>query len=576
MKGDFRVMVGKNGGKIYDAPRMLTAGEQGLVVEFGDGIDPAINARVRSMARFLVAEKIDGLLEMVTTYRSLMIFFDPLRVTRDSLARCVLRGAAFPGNIPRMEDTGRTIRVPVCYGGEFGPDLDFVARFNGISPEDVVRIHCAASYPVYMLGFLPGFPYLGDVPARIAAPRLEKPRQRVSAGSVGIAGAQSGIYPLDSPGGWRIIGRTPLALFDPGSDRPFLLAPGDTVRFEPVDENEFRAMKREVDSAPDKGNSVRCETGGSGITVVKPGMMTTVQDEGRFGFRGYGMPVSGAMDRYAFRVANILAGNETSSAALEMTLTGGVFRFETDNYVSVCGADMRGTLNGVAVRNWSAFPVKAGSELSFGHAAGGCRTYLAVRGGIAAPPVMGSRSTCLRAGIGGCGGRALKAGDILHCGETERKVMKKRVLPRRFVPRYSGSIVLRVLPGPQADHFTDEGISAFFSSEYTVSPRNDRMGYLLEGPAIRHSRGADIVSDALCAGAVQVPGNGLPIIMTADHQTTGGYAKIGAVIGPDLGLLAQARQGNAIRFARCTGEEAVAALRLEKEIYCRIRADFSD
>jgi antagonist of KipI len=572
------VTVKKSAGKFYEKPRLLTAGEQGLVVEFGEVIDPAINRRVNSLAKLLAGHKIDGLLETVPTYRSLMIFFDPLRIARHELIVRVRELSGFSGDSSPAADTGRTIRVPVCYGGEFGPDLDFVAGFNGISAEDVVKIHCASEYPVYMLGFLPGFPYLGDVQESISAPRLENPRLTVAAGSVGIAGKQSGIYPLESPGGWRIIGRTPLRLFDPGSSRPFLMAAGDTVKFEPISESEFHALKVEIESGLDSIEVISGNIEDSAVmTVVKPGLMTTVQDEGRFGFREYGMPVSGAMDRYACTVANILAGNGPLSAVLEMTLTGGVFRFERDAYVSVCGADMQGMLNGVAIRNWSAFPVTAGSELSFGPAVSGCRSYLAVRGGIAVPLVMGSRSTCLRAGTGGFRGRALKTGDVLCFGEVENMIKKARVLPRRFVPRHSESILLRVLPGPQEDHFTEQGISVFYSSEYRVSPRNDRMGYLLEGPAvIRHCKGADIVSDALCPGAVQVPGNGLPIIMTADHQTTGGYAKIGAVIGADLGGLAQARQGNRIRFVRCTDEEAVTALKLEMEIYARIRAEFQD
>ena len=189
---------------------------------------------------------------------------------------------------------------------------------------------------------------------------------------------------------------------------------------------------------------------------------------------------------------------------------------------------------------------------------------------------MGSRSTCLRAGVGGFRGRGLKAGDVLAVGVAEAKPWKKRILPHRFVPRYPDSLILRVLPGLQENLFTNEGIEVFFSAEYVVSPRNDRMGYLLDGPVVSHADGADIVSDALCPGAVQVPGNGLPIIMTADHQTTGGYAKLGAVIGPDLSALVQARQGDRIRFVRCGDEEAVAVLRREMELYERIRAHFPD
>jgi antagonist of KipI len=569
--------VRKNVGKIYDVPRLLAAGEQGLVVEFGDGIDQAVNRRVNCLARLLAGEEIDGLLETAPTYRSLMIFFDPLRIARSELIALVRELLDFSGGGSPVAVTGRTIQVPVCYGGEFGPDLDFVAEFNGISSEEVVRIHCEAGYPVYMLGFLPGFPYLGEVPERISAPRLGNPRLTVPAGSVGIAGRQSGIYPIQSPGGWRIIGRTPLRLFDPGSSRPFLMAAGDTVKFEPVSEIEFHALMGEIDSGLDSNEVMAGITDGSEVmSVVKPGLMTTVQDEGRFGFREYGMPVSGAMDRYASTVANILVGNGPSSAVLEMTLTGGVFRFVRDAYVAVCGADMRGTLDGAPISNWSAFPVTAGSEMSFGPVVSGCRSYLAVRGGMAVPLVMGSRSTCLRARTGGFLGRPLKSGDVLSCGDVKSKLKKTRVLPRRFEPRYTESILLRVLPGPQEDRFSQEGISVFYSSGYRISPRNDRMGYVLEGPAIRHDKGADIVSDALCPGAVQVPGNGQPIIMTADHQTTGGYAKIGAVIGPDLGRLAQARQGNVIRFVRCGDEEAVAALKQESELYDRIRSDLAD
>ncbi len=569
--------TGKISGKMYDSPRMLTAGEHGLVVEFGDGISPEINACVISLAGVLAAGRFEGILELVPTYRSLMIFFDPLRVDRNSLIARIEELPGFPGATRRAGKRGRNIRVPVCYGGEFGPDLDFVADYHGITPEQVVRTHCAGTYRVYMLGFMPGFAYLGGVPESIASPRLEKPRRKVVSGSVGIAGGQTGIYPLDSPGGWRIIGRTPLRLFAPGSSRPFLIAAGDSVQFEPITVEQFHLLKGEIDSGSRGTEDASSGDAATGtVMVMKPGLLTTVQDEGRYGYRAYGMPVSGAMDRYAYRIANILAGNGPCAAALEMTLLGGVFRFRTDAYVSVCGADMRGKLNGVDIRNWSGFPVTAGSELSFGHALCGCRSYLAIHGGISVPSVMGSRSTCLRAGIGGFRGRALLAGDVVTCGETGEHPAGKRILPRRFVPGYPESIVLRVLPGPQDDLFTEEGLSVFFSSGYRVSPRNDRMGYLLEGPRVRHKDGADIVSDALCMGAVQVPGSGMPIVMTADHQTSGGYAKIGAVIGSDLTKLCQSRQGNRIRFVRCTDGEAVAALKREREIYERIQAEFPE
>ncbi|HVP68370.1 MAG TPA: 5-oxoprolinase subunit PxpB [Anaeromyxobacteraceae bacterium] len=225
--------------------RMLAEGEGGLVVELGDAIDPVVNARVHALARAISDRLASDVLEVVPTYRSLLVVFDPLRVERGRLERRVagLLSAAREGG---AREASRTVRVPVAYGGAAGPDLDFVAAHNGLTPAEVVEIHSSTSYLVFMLGFTPGFPYLGGMSGRIAAPRLDSPRTRIPAGSVGIAGAQTGIYPVESPGGWRLIGRTPLRLFDPGAERPFLLAAGDHVRFVPVSEEEWREIEGRV------------------------------------------------------------------------------------------------------------------------------------------------------------------------------------------------------------------------------------------------------------------------------------------------------------------------------------------
>lgn len=308
------------------------------------------------------------------------------------------------------------------------------------------------------------------------------------------------------------------------------------------------------------------------IVVLVPGFLTTVQDAGRRGYRAFGMPLAGAMDRYALASANLLAGNPAGAAALEMTLSGGSFRFEEGAYVAVCGAEMGAALEGAPAGNWAAFPVGPGGTLSFGPAERGCRAYLAVRGGIDVPVVLGSRSTYTRAGVGGQCGRALAGGDVLRIGPApaDGPCTARGILPERLVPTCGGEVRLRVLPGPQEEMFASDGIDTFFSSAYAVTDRNDRMGYRLEGPAVRHKGGADILTDALVPGAVQVPGDGMPIVMMADCQTTGGYTKIGTVIGADLRLLAQSRRGDAVRFLRCTGEEAVAALCGERAAYAAI------
>jgi antagonist of KipI len=308
------------------------------------------------------------------------------------------------------------------------------------------------------------------------------------------------------------------------------------------------------------------------IEVLKAGLLTTVQDAGRFGWRACGMPVAGAMDRHAHAVANLLAGNAPGAAALEMTLLGATLRFDAAAYVAIGGADLRPELDGTAVRTWSAFPVTPGSVLACGSAAAGARAYLAVRGGIDVPPVMGSRSTYARAAVGGLAGRALRAGDRLPIGRAAERPSAPRRLAPAAVPSYASDISLRVILGPQDDRFTARGIATLLDATYVVTARNDRMGYQLEGPAIEHAHGPDIVSDALCPGAVQVPGDGRPIVMAVDAQTVGGYAKIATVVGPDLAWLAQARQGDRVRFAAVTIDEAVAAVRAERERFERLRA----
>ena len=223
--------------------RFAPLGEQGLVVELGDRIDPALNARVHRLARAIRDELAGEALEVVPSYRSLLVLFDPLRTERAWLARRV-RALLDALEEELAAPPGRLVEIPVCYGGEHGPDLAAIASRAGLSVEEAVALHSSTEYLVHMLGFMPGFPYLGGMPERLATPRLAEPRARVPAGSVGIAGGQSGIYPVASPGGWRLVGRTPLRLFTPVLPRPFLLAPGDRVRFVPIADAAYGELER--------------------------------------------------------------------------------------------------------------------------------------------------------------------------------------------------------------------------------------------------------------------------------------------------------------------------------------------
>ena len=311
------------------------------------------------------------------------------------------------------------------------------------------------------------------------------------------------------------------------------------------------------------------------LEVLEPGLLTTVQDKGRYGYQRSGVPVSGALDVFALRVANILAGNDDGDAALEVTVIGPVVRFLSDTWIAIAGADLSAELDGSPIPTWEGVNVSTGSVLRFHGARDGMRSYLAVAGGIDVPIVMGSSSTYLTGSFGGFEGRALRAGDILQTkGSEPRAKFAKRVLPDHLeAPTYGHAHRIRVVLGPQQDAFTPGGVAVFLNSRYSVSLESDRTGYRLEGPTIEHKSGPDIVSDGSPLGAVQVPGDGLPIILLADRGTTGGYAKIATVIGPDIGTLAQAMPGDTLTFQSVTVEEAHAILRQEADVLEAVRSD---
>ncbi len=299
------------------------------------------------------------------------------------------------------------------------------------------------------------------------------------------------------------------------------------------------------------------------LEVLRPGLLTTVQDLGRSGYQKYGVPASGAMDQTALRVANILVGNPQGAAGLEFTILGPSLCFPADTAVALTGARHSARLDGQAVPWYQSFMVRAGQVLDVQEAVEGFRGYLAVSGGIDVPPLLNSRATCLSAKLGGVEGRKLAEGDRLPLGASRTAPLIGCVPPAGWAVTREDPTVVRVVLGPQADAFTEEGRRLFLSAVYEVTPEVDRMGCRLDGPSIPHVAGADIISDWIPPGGIQVPGSGKPIILLADRQTTGGYTKLATVIGPDLGLVAQSRPGDKLRFrAVSVGEAQEAARRL--------------
>ncbi len=539
-------------------PRILTAGDGVIVAEFGDGIDAAVNARVHRVARAVDAAAHVGIVETVPTYRSLAVHFDPRCTTPREVERAICDADSDVRSAPSPPP--RTVEIPVHYGGDHGPDLPDVAAHCGLDEVDVVAIHAAGAYRVFMMGFTPGFPYLGGLSPRIAAPRLATPRTSVPGGSVGIAGTQTGVYPTTSPGGWRLIGWTPSVLFDPAANPPTLLDAGDLVRFvavtgAPTMSGLVRPPEEIASGDPSK----------PAVDVLDGGFLTTVQDLGRVGCQRCGVPVAGAMDPWSLRAANRLVGNPDGHAALELTLSGPTLRFDTATVVALCGADAPCALNGVGVRVGRAFRVRPGDVLRCGQCRDGLRAILAIAGGIDVPLVLGSRSTYLPSAFGGFSGRPLRTGDRVPLGGAPPVgPVSGRRIPDRASRREGGVCVVRVMPGPQDDAFTAAGIETFYGSTYSLSPRSDRVGCRFDGPRVAHREGADIVSDATAFGSVQIAGDGLPIVLMADRGTTGGYTKVATVISADLPRLAQAAPGTSVRF-QPVDAGAAALAREERE-----------
>jgi len=317
------------------------------------------------------------------------------------------------------------------------------------------------------------------------------------------------------------------------------------------------------------------------ITITKPGLLSTIQDLGRFGYQKYGVITSGAMDSLSHRLANILVGNEENKPTIEMTLLGPTIQFQQDSLIAICGGDMKPTIQNLPVRMWRPVLVRKGAQLTFGQAKSGCRVYLAIAGGFFISAIMNSSSTYIRANVGGFHGRALKAGDQLSCAKITPKssilmeTLNNQELHQPFVeaewsvsseliPKLENNPVIRVMDGRHTHLFTKESQECFWTKPFQITPQSDRMGYRLNGEPLHLEEPTEILSEAVTFGTIQVPADGNPIVLMADRQTTGGYPKIGEIASVDLPCLAQAKPSDTIYFSPISLEKAQLLL-VEKE-----------
>jgi KipI family sensor histidine kinase inhibitor len=547
--------------------RARRAGDAALLVE--------AEGTAHRLAAAIGAVRLPHLVDVIPGARTVLVVTEPGLVALDELAA---RVEALPLP-PAAAAAAREAEIPVVYDG---PDLAEVARLTGLSPGEVIARHAAAEYTVAWMGFSPGFGYLTGIDQGLAAvPRLDEPRLRVPAGSVAVAGGLAAVYPTTSPGGWRLLGRTSAVLWDPDRDPPALFTPGMRVRFRPVNEapptdvappptppapHPIPATAAPHPAPPHPDPPPAKDLGDfsalyadnpprSFVEVVRPGVLATVQDLGRAGLGHLGVPHSGAADAPSLRLANRLVGNPEGAAGLELTLGRAVLRFAEETWVAVTGAPVPVTVKegdgtGRPAEHGAAVLVQAGETVQIGAPIAGLRSYVAVRGGVDVPSVLGSRSADLRSGLGP---PPLRPGDRLPVGAPQGPPPGGAAGTAPAMPAAGEAVRIRVVPGPRDDWFAAGALELLCGADYMVTPASDRTGIRLDGPALPRARHDELPSEGLVTGALQVPPGGQPILLLADHPTTGGYPVIAVVATADIGLAAQLRPGARLRFAISSG-----------------------
>lgn len=505
--------------------RVHPYGEQALLVDVDDF------ETVLGLHAALAEDPPTGVTDLVPGARTVLVCYEPW--TTDAATLTERLKATTPVAMDPPE--GELLTLPVVYDGE---DLPEVAHLTGQDIDAVVEAHSSREYVVRFGGFAPGFAYLTGLDPRLRVPRRQIPRPAVPAGAVAVADAYTGVYPQPSPGGWQLLGRTDVALWDPHRRPQALLRPGARVRFQPVERLRTDAASEPAQPTPASvpDNAV--------IEVVRVGGMSTVQDLGRHGMARLGIGHSGAADPRSARLANRLVGNPDGAACLELTFGGLTLHFKRTARVAITGAPCPVSREGYGEAMNTPFAVPAGDRLVVGKPVTGVRTYVAVRGGIGVPETLSSRSTDVRVGLGPM---PLSAGDLLPVGTDQLEYQPNYTTAPVADPPRTGLIV-RMTPGPRVDWFTPDALSVLQNATYVVAEESDRTAVRLRGPALRRSIHDELPSEGMVPGAIQIPHTGQPQLLLADHPVTDGYPVLAVVTTEDLPVVAQARPGQQLSF----------------------------
>ncbi|TKW66019.1 MAG: 5-oxoprolinase/urea amidolyase family protein [Paracoccus denitrificans] len=521
--------------------RFLPAGDTALLVELAD-LD-AVLALFASMN----ADPPRGVVELVPAAKTLAVTFDQ-HVTSASRLASEIALRDLTGHAPA---SGREIEIPVTYDGQ---DLAGVAALTGLSVAEVIARHTGTGWRAAFNGFAPGFCYLSGGDPALHVPRLQSPRTAIPAGSVALAGAFSGVYPQESPGGWQLIGTTTARMWDLSRTPPALVAPGDLVKF--VDCAKRPASQKPAMNSRPAEKPLLPGRPTARLDVIDAPFPVQFQDGGRLDQLAQGVAASGAADMGAFRSLNRLLGNPAGTPAIEIGAGPLHLRATTPCTIAITGAGRRITLNDQdTFTTHQAVAVDAGDSIHITSPSSGSFSYLGARGGFEVEPVLGSAATDTLAHIGP---PPLQAGDwIALAGRPAQSLGPAEPVP--VLPRPGETVVLDVVMGPRADWFSAKTLALFTSQDWIVTPRSSRIGKRLEGAsALMRANDRELPSEAAMTGAIQVPHSGQPVLFLADHPLTGGYPVIATVAAHHLDLAAQAPPGAKLRFRPCAPFSEIA------------------
>jgi len=513
--------------------RFIAAGSDALMVELVD-LETTL-----TLLDVLRADPPEGIIELVPAARTLLVYFDGLITDRAKLVDAI---SSIDLSFPTIRQ-GDTFEIPVIYDGE---DLKDIASFLGWSIEELIQRHTGATYTVAFTGFAPGFAYMSCDDPNFDIPRRKSPRVRIPAGSVALGGKFGGIYPSDSPGGWQLLGRTPLKMWNIRRARPALFAPGDQVRF-----REMMAKGDSVPAAALEDSPTKVDGNAEGLRVTRADRPVLYQDLGRSGQASQGVSQSGALDRTSLMEANLCVGNPRNATAIEITYGGFAVKADQPVTLAVAGALAPMTIRIADGRSIKApfgqpFALDTGDELRLDFPTEGTRCYLALRGGFDVEPFLGSTATDTLAKVGPA---PIVAGDILVPSNDAVSAVDPSRHGRVALPKAGDTVTLDVVLGPRTDWFTDKGLTTLLTQEWQVTPESSRVGMRLAGgEPLERADSTELPSEGTPLGAIQVPHSGQPVLFLADHPLTGGYPVIGVVAAHHFDLAGQIPIGAKIRF----------------------------